>query len=138
MLDTGIIFDVCQNFEFFNQNLETSDGALAVPLAQRLFTARVDLIAGLDQRLTTGSGATEQVTAAEREFRRNTADLLHTLVAGMNLDNFIVRPHRRWVQTYAAREAWNTLDDEQLTGLARLLSGLPSAVRDDSAEPIGR
>ncbi|MGH3856193.1 MAG: DEAD/DEAH box helicase family protein [Pseudonocardiaceae bacterium] len=92
------IFDFCQNLEFFNQNPETSDGALAVPLAQRLFTTRVAVLAGLDRRLPSGSTATNQVTAAERELRRDTADLLHRLVAGMNLDNFVVRPHRRWVQ----------------------------------------
>ncbi|MGH2882438.1 MAG: DEAD/DEAH box helicase family protein, partial [Solirubrobacteraceae bacterium] len=125
------IFDFCQNLEFFNQNPETSAGALAVPLSQRLFTARVALIAGLDRRLPADSTATDQVTAAERDLRRDTADLLHTLVAGMKLDNFVVRPHRRWVQTYSARQTWNTLDDEQLTGIAQHLSGLPSAVRDD-------
>ncbi|MGH3931360.1 MAG: hypothetical protein ACRDTF_15480 [Pseudonocardiaceae bacterium] len=61
-----LIFDFCQNLEFFNLNPETSDVALVVPLAQRLFTTRVDLIAGLDRRLVAGSGATDQVTAAER------------------------------------------------------------------------
>ncbi|MGH3836201.1 MAG: DEAD/DEAH box helicase family protein, partial [Pseudonocardiaceae bacterium] len=127
------IFDFCQNLEFFNQNPETSDGALAVPLAQRLFTARVALIAGLDRRLPAGSQAPDPVTAAERDLRRDTAGLLHQLVAGMNLDNFVVRPHRRWVQTYSARQAWNTLDDEQLTGIVQHLSGLPSAFQDRSA-----
>ena len=128
------IFDFCQNIEFFNQNLEASDGMLAVPLGQRLFTARVALIGGLDRRLTAGTHTTDQVTAAERDLRRTTADLLRDLVAGMNLDNIMVRPHRRWVQTYSTHEAWNTLDDEQLTGIAQHLSGLPSAVRDDDEE----
>ena len=128
------IFDFCQNIEFFNQNPETSDGALAVPLGQRLFTARVALIGGLDRRLAAGANTTDQVTGAERDLRRTTADLLHDLVAGMNLDNILVRPHRRWVQTYSTRQAWNTLDDEQLTGIAQHLSGLPSGVRDDDEE----
>jgi type I restriction enzyme R subunit len=128
------IFDFCQNIEFFNQNPETSDGALAVPLGQRLFTTGVALIAVLDRRLPTGSYVPDPVTVAERELRRDTADLLHLLVAGMNLDNFLVRPHRRWVQTYSTRKAWNTVDDERLTGVAQHLSGLPSAVRDDDEE----
>jgi type I restriction enzyme, R subunit len=128
------IFDFCQNVEFFNQNLETSDGALAIPLRQRLFTARVHLIAGLDRRLAAGRNATDQVTAAEQGLRRDTADLLHALVAGMNLDNFAVRPHRRWVRTYSSRAAWNALDDEQLTGITGHLAGLPSTVRDDDEE----
>lgn len=128
------IFDFCQNIEFFNQNPETSDGALAVPLSQRLFTARVALIRGLNRRLSAGTGTTGQVTEAERDLRRSTVDLLHEQVAGMNLDNILVRPHRRWVQTYATRQAWNTLNDDQLTGIAQHLAGLPSAVRDDDEE----
>ena len=35
-----LIFDFCQNLEFFSQNLEGSDGSVTEPLSQRLFKAR--------------------------------------------------------------------------------------------------
>ena len=46
------IFDFCQNLEFFSQELEGSEGAVAQPLSQRLFNARLELIEVLDKRLS--------------------------------------------------------------------------------------
>ena len=51
----------------------------------------------------------------------------------MNLDNFVVRPHRRAVEKFGAADAWQELkpeDSEDLLGLA----GLPSSVRDDDED----
>ena len=45
------LFDYCQNLEFFNQKLPTTDGALGESLGKRLFKTRVELIVALDQRL---------------------------------------------------------------------------------------
>ena len=45
------LFDYCQNLEFFNQKLPTTDGALGESLGTRLFKTRVALIVALDQRL---------------------------------------------------------------------------------------
>ncbi|CAM3995435.1 type I restriction-modification enzyme R subunit C-terminal domain-containing protein [Janibacter anophelis] len=58
---------------------------------------------------------------------------MHEIVAGMNLDNFVVRPHRRSIEKYASAEAWGSIvpeDSEELLTLA----GLPSSVRDDDED----
>jgi type I restriction enzyme R subunit len=39
-----LVFDFCQNFEFFNENPKTTDGALGRSLGERLFVTRVELI----------------------------------------------------------------------------------------------
>lgn len=54
--------------------------------------------------------------------------------AGMNLDNFVVRPEREWVQKYAAWEPWATLSLQEAGDIAAHLAGLPSAVRDDDED----
>jgi type I site-specific restriction endonuclease len=54
-------------------------------------------------------------------------------LAGMNLDNFLVRPHRRSVERFSSKDAWSSLttdDNEE----ALTLSGLPSASRDEDEE----
>ena len=70
-------------------------GALAQPLSQRLFNARLELIGLLDQR-PAGNGVAEapaqSFALTEAAIRRDTAALLHSMVAGMSLDNFAVRP----------------------------------------------
>lgn len=68
-------------------------------------------------------------TDAHTELRAATTGALHEFVAGMNLDNVLVRPHRRNVERYAQRDSWTDLireDAERVLALA----GLPSAVQD--------
>ena len=53
------VFDFCQNFEFFNQNPQTADGAVVDSLAKRLFVRRVELVGEIDK----GGGENEQLQA---------------------------------------------------------------------------
>lgn len=131
------IFDFCQNLEFFSQELEGSEGTLAQPLSQRLFNARLELIEVLDKRLASNGVAEEAQQSpvlTEAAIRRDTAALLHSMVAGMSLDNFVVRPKRRWVEAWSQPDAWKHPMPEQLTEVATHLSGLPTAVRDDDED----
>ena len=45
-----LVFDLCQNFEFFNQNPELADGAAGDSLTKRLFAERVRLIVEIDKQ----------------------------------------------------------------------------------------
>ncbi|HEY8662577.1 MAG TPA: type I restriction-modification enzyme R subunit C-terminal domain-containing protein, partial [Propionibacteriaceae bacterium] len=112
------VFDFCGNLEFFGQDLPTTDGSTQKSLAERLFEIRLALIHGLD---TSGS---------DRDLRASTADALYGQVAGMNLDNVLVRPHRRAVELFASRESWEALSSEDLVALQQL-AGLPTVLLDD-------
>src|SRR5207249_952627 len=90
------IFDYCQNLEFFGQNPDTTDGASGESLGKRLFKARIELISALDE------GAKEEKAA---ELRLETAELLRSQVASMNVNNFIVRPKRKYVEHYSEAKA---------------------------------
>jgi type I restriction enzyme R subunit len=127
------LFDYCQNLEFFSQNPETVDGALGQSLGARLFNARLELISELDGK-SKKLGVVREGTSREEELRRETADLLRELVAGMNLENFIVRPRRRQVEKYGKPDAWTDLKTEDIQELAREVAGLPSEVVDDDEE----
>jgi len=142
-----LIFDVCQNIEYFNQALADSEGVLVETLSQRLFKARLELVTCLDKRSPAGSGdpgdpgdpgspsdPDETGTDSEQGLRRDTAAHLHRLVQGMNLDNFVVRPQRRWVETYVDPLAWHVLTPEAAGDVGEHLSGLPTAVRDDDEQ----
>ena len=137
-----VIFDFCQNLEFFSQNLEGSKGNVAEPLSQRTFKARLELLGALDERLAAdGQGGNVRAAEPRAEYgltesamRADTAALLHGVVAGMRLDNFVVRPQRRWVELWSDAKAWHKVTGDQLADLAQHVSGLPSAVRDDDEE----
>jgi type I restriction enzyme R subunit len=114
-----LVFDFCGNLEYFSQDLPGSEGQLQKSLSQRLFEARVGLVTALGE--------------AEPELRASTTATLHEIVAGMNLDNVVVRPHRRAVERFASVEAWAALTPEDAEE-ALALAGLPSAIRDDDEQ----
>ena len=125
------VFDFCQNLEFFNQQLAGSEGSLTEPLSQRLFKAKLDLAWRLDGSVPDGVVVEVDGTHSEAGLRQDLAGDLHAVVAGMNVHNIVVRPHRRWVERYGEAGAWSTLTAEATEEIAERLSGLPSAVRDD-------
>ena len=145
-----LIFDFCQNLEFFSQNLEDSKGKATEPLSQRLFKARLELLSVLDEQMgqeqehkqehkqgKVDIKAAEPVTSyglTAASMRHDTASYLHSVVAGMSLDNFVVRPQRRWVEMWNDAKAWHKVSGDQLVELSTHVSGLPSSVRDDDEE----
>jgi hypothetical protein len=54
---------------------------------------------------------------------------LQETVAGVNLDSFIVRQHRRAVERYRASDAWKKIDDEKRKELIEEIAPLPTAHR---------
>jgi type I restriction enzyme, R subunit len=77
------------------------------------------------------AGSSVDVEAQQRELRDSVAARLHEEVAGMSLDNFIVRPRRRLVEKYAKAAAWKTLGLDEQTELRDEVAGLPSSFVDD-------
>jgi type I restriction enzyme, R subunit len=127
------IFDWCRNFEFFNQNPDVTDGAGADALAKRLFAARVDLVGEVDAPYGHHMGAASEPdrVAEIKKLRDGLAAELRTEISGMSLDNFLVRPHRRYVEKYSSGEAWAKVDADARHELIDHVAGLPSAVVDD-------
>jgi type I restriction enzyme, R subunit len=65
------------------------------------------------------------------ELDKELADLLHQRVTSMPIENFIVRPKRRWVDKYLKREAWENLSQTDLTDLDIQVSGLPTTLKEE-------
>jgi type I restriction enzyme R subunit len=131
------VFDFCGNLEFFTQNLPGSEGSVQKSLAERLFEARLGVVTALDQANEQDASQDPEVGAGEKSDRGLRVDLawnLHQVVAGMNVENFLVRPAREWVDTYGEWDAWRELTPQQAGDIARHLAGLPSATRDDDED----
>ncbi len=143
------IFDWCRNFEFFNENPEVTEGAAADSLAKRLFAARTTIVAEIDRSkakepvtddyvqmstpvLHVGEkGSAPDLIAAIADVREALATSLRNEIQGMSLDNFIVRPHRRYVEKYAQQASWVRVDADAQHELIDHVAGLPSAVTDE-------
>jgi type I restriction enzyme R subunit len=134
------VFDFCSNLEYFSQDLPGSEGSVQKSLAERLFETRLGLLTALDTALGPIEAAPTTPPdprageISEAGLRVDVAWSLHQVVAGMNLDNFLVRPARRWVETYSSWDAWGTLTTEAAGDIAHHLAGLPSTHRDDDED----
>ena len=113
-----VIFDVCQNIEYFNSDIAAAAVSAAEPLGVRLFRARLALLGGLD-----ASDGDDELAA----LREGLAARMHDQVAGMSFDNFLVRPRRREVERFAEGDRWLTMTGDDYVSAAAL-AGLPSAV----------
>jgi type I restriction enzyme R subunit len=135
------VFDYCQNLEYFSQDIPGTDGSAVASLAKRLFDARLELVATLDANAKAGiDQAVKEAMAgysgpkSNEDVRRAIAEHLQREVAGMNLDNFIVRPHRRLVEKYAKPEAWQALAVDAMSELSHTIAGLPTELDPENEE----
>lgn len=116
-----VIFDYCQNLEFFGENPKMVEPSMAAPIGERLFKHRLDLITEINSD-----------KEDEQELRRSLIERLHGEVSGINPENFIARPHRRAIERFQAQDAWEGLDAESINTLKSEIAGLPTAFKDDS------
>jgi type I restriction enzyme R subunit len=121
------IFDWCRNFEFFNEHPDVTEGGSPASLAQRLFAARVELVGEVDKK---GDIISVPDYAQVKTVRDGVAGDLRNEILGMSLDNFLVRPHRRYVEKFSADNAWAKIDADAQHDLIDHVAGLPSAVVD--------
>jgi type I restriction enzyme R subunit len=130
------VFDYCQNLEFFGANPETKEASTAKSLSERLFAARLDLVRALDDKHAKAGGfsAAEQTPfdagkgapPREDEIRADALKTLQDTVGSLNLDNFLVRQHRRAVEKYQKPEAWQAIDEETSSELLDEIAPLPA------------
>jgi type I restriction enzyme, R subunit len=133
------VFDYCQNLEYFSQELPPDEGRSPVALATRLFRARLEMIAALDQRMATGAHVAEVraaygATLTDAQLRAELGGMLHSQVAAMNVDNFVVRPKRKSVERFAKLQSWHSLDADSLQELSTQVADLPTALLDNDEE----
>ncbi|MFD7053846.1 DEAD/DEAH box helicase family protein [Streptomyces mirabilis] len=130
------VFDFCGNIDFFNSQLDGSEGRRAVTLTEQLLQRQLDLVRVLDKRQQPDPGrdAGPDAISTEAEIRWSLAHRLHRTVTGMNLDNFLVRPHRREIEVFGEFGSWHRVDDAADTAIRDHLLGLPSEFGPDDEE----
>src|SRR5690606_29501189 len=107
-----VIFDVCQNIEYFNEDYPSAETPPGEPLGARIFAARLALLAGIDAMDDPADGAANNDVADEVDggslgtIRSEIASGLHAHINGMSLNNFLVRPHRKTVEHFANIKSW--------------------------------
>ncbi|WP_282693971.1 DEAD/DEAH box helicase family protein [Streptomyces sp. CC208A] len=130
------VFDFCGNIDFFNSGLASVEARQAVSLTEKILRRQLDLVRALDRRQQPDAGrdAGPDGIATEAEVRWSLAHRLHRTVAGMNPDNFLVRPHLRTVETFGDFASWHRIDDEADAAIRDALLPLPTEHTPDETE----
>lgn len=117
-----LIFDYCQNFEFFD---EFPDGYVArnvKPLLQRIFEAKLkvaQLIADLDEK-----------TEGEKEIRDTYLSELHEIIICLDKERFVVRKELKYVTAFSDKNRWENLSKGDIQEIYTHLSHLQPASKD--------
>ena len=122
------IFDYCQNLEFFNQDVKGVEGSAQESLSTKIFRARVELL----EKFRHIGGVDEAIGQLDDEI----AATLREQVQAMNIDNFVVRPHRKEVEKFSEPATWEELGPDEFEELDYILAGLPNELdpEDETAK----
>ena len=118
-----MIFDYCQNFEFFD---EFPDGASTInmkPLLQQIFESKLkvaQLISDLPEK-----------TPEELDLRDSYLEELHKTIHNLDETRFVVRKKLRYVKEYSNKSKWLNLSKGDVQDINKHLSHLQPASRDD-------
>jgi type I restriction enzyme R subunit len=102
-----LIFDFCENFEFFGENPEGIDTSKGKSLTQRLFEQRLTLLVHLQKQ-------EDKASETQAEQLRH---YLHGQVQALEMESFLVRQHWKEVEKYRDPYAWNHINDLALKDL---------------------
>uniref|UniRef100_UPI00286BA878 type I restriction endonuclease subunit R n=1 Tax=Chamaesiphon sp. VAR_48_metabat_135_sub TaxID=2964699 RepID=UPI00286BA878 len=117
-----LIFDLCANFAYFQQQIKEKDPKPADSLGEKLFKARLELY----QSMATSNNANNH------QLQQDLGDSLHQQVASMEAENFMVRRHLAAVEEFSVRERWDKLNPQDLKIIGGTLSQLPTGLPNEN------
>ncbi len=115
------VFDLCGNFDFFNQQIPSARQHLPETLTTRLIKARLELTQLMN------SGPTPH-DAEQAELRDTLLNDLHQHVATMERENFLVRRHLQSVEEFSNRSRWEQLSEQDVEAISESLAPLPNGL----------
>ena len=118
-----LIFDFCENFEFFDEFPQGIVGRAQKPISQQIFEAKLE-VAELIREAAIKTE--EDIALAERYM-----DGLHASIASLDQRRFVVRMELRKVKEYTERERWRNLSKGDVIDICAHLSKLPPPEGND-------
>lgn len=121
--DKFLIFDFCNNFEFFRANPKGFEGGRTETLSERLFNIKTNIVKEL-----------QDLKYADTEYMTLRKELLEGLILSVKLlneDNFLVRMNNRYVEKYKNDEEWTALGAVALNEIKEYIAPIVTAFNED-------
>ncbi len=117
------VFDYCQNLEFFGRKPEGYEAPVQESVKHKIFKRRLSL----SHQLQSSKDLEEPLKGLETELLNQ----MHAEVCRMDVNNFLVRPHRRQVEEFNERVRWNELSTGDVLDIETHLTPLPTPDEDE-------
>ncbi|GLS89096.1 restriction endonuclease subunit R [Psychromonas marina] len=118
-----VIFDYCENFEFFDANPDGATGNVARSLTQQIFEAKLEV--ALIIRECADS------TDKQRELAEAYITELNLVVASLDTKRFVVKAKLRAVTEFSNKKRWESLSKNDMLDINTNISELILPVKDD-------
>lgn len=119
-----LIFDFCNNFEFFMVNPKGFEGNNVETLTERLFNIKTALVKEL-----------QDIKYQEDEeyvnYRNDLVDELVEAVEALNEDGYLVRMHLPYVHKYKNREVWQSIGELAQNDIKEHIAPIVNSINDD-------
>ncbi|MDY4079005.1 MAG: DEAD/DEAH box helicase family protein [Clostridium sp.] len=118
-----LIFDFCNNFEFFRVNPKGFEGGIVQSLTEKIFNLKVDLVKEL-----------QNIKYSDEKYAKYRQELLDNLilsVQSLNEDNFKVRMKLNFVHKYKDEKSWQGLGAVNTNEIKTHVSPLIAPITDD-------
>lgn len=119
-----LIFDFCNNFEYFRVNKNGSESGIQETLAEKIYNTK----AMICRELQAASFATEEVYVT---YRKRLVNELHRTVVELNDNSFMVKRHLRYVEMFRNLSTWDDLETVEISNIKEHISPLVKPKKED-------
>nr|CAA6829352.1 MAG: Type I restriction-modification system, restriction subunit R (EC [uncultured Thiotrichaceae bacterium] len=118
-----MVFDYCQNFEFFDANPQSIETRVVASLTQQIFEAKLEAALLIREK---NDATDEQSVLAESYI-----DELHTTISQLSEERFVVKAKLQYVVEYRNKTRWQILSKSDMSDINTHLSSLVLPNSDD-------
>lgn len=119
-----LIFDFCNNFEYFRVNKNGSESGIQESLCEKIYNTKAQICRELQAARYT----------QDKEYAAYRGDLVADLngaVIELNDDSFLVKRHYRYVEIYRALSNWDSLETLQISEIKDHIAPLIKPQKED-------
>lgn len=119
-----LIFDFCNNFEYFRVNKNGSDTGIQESLCEKIYNTKAQICRELQAPMY----ASDDIYSA---YRADLVNDLNQAVIELNDESFRVKRHYRYVEIYRALSSWNSLETVQISEIKEHIAPLVKPKKED-------
>ena len=119
-----LIFDFCNNFEFFRVNKNGSENGIQQSLSEKTYTTK----AMICRELQAAKYINDEKYA---KYRSDLVDDMMESVIELNDNSFIVKQQYRYVETYRSRNSWDNLETAEIADIKEHISPIVKPKKDN-------